>query len=98
MVLYYCVGGVDFYRGLAMTLRERYTRYLIDHGWRRDYTKPQSAKYHKYSHPSAAGWYFLGKAGGIRFNFDNNSTHSLSREYPTKAMMMRWEKEHGYTV
>jgi hypothetical protein len=79
-----------------MTLRERYTRYLVEHGWKRDYTKPQSSKYDKFSHYSKAGWYFLGRSGAIRFNFENKSSMSHSMEHPEKQRMLQWEKEQGY--
>ena len=79
-----------------MTLRERYTRYLIAQGWHRDYTSPLSRRYHKFSHPTKAGWYFVGAAGSIRFNFDHNSTHSHTRDYVERYRMVQWEKAQGY--
>jgi hypothetical protein len=79
-----------------MTLQERYTRYLVEHGWQRDHTRPQSTKYQKFSHPHKSGWYWLGKNGAIRFNFDNNSSHSYDSSFRVKHLVITWEKKHGY--
>jgi hypothetical protein len=81
-----------------MTLKERYTRYLTEHGWVVDRSQPKSRLYEKYNHPSRAGWYFIGRHAAIRFNFENKSGTSHSCSFRVKPMMIAWEKKNGYTV
>ena len=81
-----------------MKLQERYERYLIGQGWQRCYTTPQSTRYRKYYHPNNVGWYWLGKAGAIRFNLDNNVTYAYSNKYEVYDNMVAWEGKNGLAV
>ncbi len=81
-----------------MTQRERYIRYLEAHGWKRDYSAPQSSKYHKYSNERKAGWYYLGKGGAVRFSWDNKLSRSFNRAMLTGCERNMWERENEHTV
>jgi hypothetical protein len=80
-----------------MTLSERYTMYLESQGWKRDYTAPYSSKYIKYSHHRQAGWYFIGKKGGVRFSYLNKLKDSTNYTQRVKDATEDWERANGLT-